>query len=125
MFGVSLEEAWAEWIKDEREFQLANLAAIRKYPVTQFRDLTTRTLGSVSRAYFDPASQKIYAAFNYPGVVAHLGAIDIKTGAVERILPIKGPLIYTVTSLAFDAAGRALCFTTDNGSLRVGNEPRP
>lgn len=118
VFGVSLEEAWAEWIKDEREFQLANLAAIRKYPVTQYRDVTTRTLGSVSRAYFDPASQKIYAAFNYPGVVAHLGAIDVQTGVVERILPIKGPMIYTVTSLAFDPDSRALFFTTDNGSYR-------
>ena len=118
VFGVSLEEAWAEWIKDEREFQLANLAAIRKYPITQHRDVTTRTLGSVSRAYVDPASQKIYAAFNYPGVVAHLGAIDIETGAVERILPIKGPLIYTVTSLAFDPDSRSLFFTTDNGSYR-------
>jgi hypothetical protein len=118
VFGVGLEEAWAEWIKDEREFQLGNLAAIRKYPVTQYRDVTTRTLGSVSRAYFDPASQKIYAAFNYPGVVAHLGAIDVQTGTVERILPIKGPLIYTVTSLAFDPDSRSLFFTTDNGSYR-------
>ena len=118
VFGVGLEEAWAEWIKDEREFQLANLAAIRRYPVTQHRDVTTRTLGSVSRAYVDRTSGKIYAAFNYPGVVAHIGAIDISTGAVERILPIKGPLIYTVTSLAFDPDSRSLFFTTDNGSFR-------
>ena len=54
VFGVSLEHAWAEWITDERAFQLANLAAIRRYPVTPHRDLTTRALGSVSRAYVDP-----------------------------------------------------------------------
>lgn len=24
VFGVSLERAWGEWVKDEREFQLAN-----------------------------------------------------------------------------------------------------
>jgi hypothetical protein len=118
VFGVSMEQAWAQWITDEREFQLANLAAIRKYPITPHRDVTNRALGSVSRAYFDPASRKIYAAFNYPGVVAHVGAIDIETGNVERILPIKGPLIYSVTSLAWDPGERALFFTTDNGSLR-------
>ena len=67
VFGVSLEEAWAQWIADERTFQQANLAAIRKFPVTPYRDVTSRALGSVSRAYFDPASRKIYAAFNYPG----------------------------------------------------------
>ncbi|HJU44484.1 MAG TPA: hypothetical protein VJ691_16775 [Vicinamibacterales bacterium] len=118
VFGTSLERAWAQWIADEREFQLANLAAIRTYPITPHRDVTSRALGSVSRAYFDPAAKKIYAAFNYPGVVAHIGSIDVESGIVERILPIKGPLIYTVTSLAFDAAERALFFTTDNGSLR-------
>src|SRR5688572_9077979 len=118
VFGVSLEEAWAHWIADEREFQLANLAAIRKYPITPYRDVTNRALGSVSRAYFDPASRKIYAAFNYPGVVAHVGAIDIDSGVVERILPIKGPLIYTVTSLAWDPDQRALFYTTDNGAFR-------
>jgi hypothetical protein len=118
VFGVSLEQAWAQWITDEREFQLANLAAIRAYPITPYRDVTSRPLGSVSRAYFDPASRKIYAAFNYPGVVAHVGAIDIDSGAVERIVPIKGPLIYTVTSLAWDPESRTLFYTTDNGSLR-------
>ena len=99
-------------------FQLANLAAIRKYPITPYRDVTSRALGSVSRAYYDPASKKIYAAFNYPGVVAHVGAIDIESGAVQRIMPIKGPVIYTVTSLAWDPDARALFYTTDNGSFR-------
>ena len=40
VFGVSMEEAWAQWIADERTFQLANLAAIRKYPITPHRDVT-------------------------------------------------------------------------------------
>ena len=118
VFGVSLEEAWSKWIADERTFQQANLAAIRKYPVTPYRDVTRRALGSVSRAYFDPASRQIYAAFNYPGVVAHVGAIDADTGAVRRIVPIKGPVIYTVTSLAWDPGARTLFYTTDNGSYR-------
>ncbi len=118
VFGIGLEQAWAQWANDERAFQLANLAAIRKHPITPYRDVTTRALGSVSRAYFDAASRKIYAAFNYPGVVAHLGAIDVDTGGVERLLPIKGPLIYTVTSLAWDPGHRVLFYTTDNGSFR-------
>ena len=118
VFGVSMEVAWAQWIADERTFQQANLAAIRKFPVTQYRDVTNRSLGSVSRAYFDPSSRKIYAAFNYPGVVAHVGSIDIDTGAVQRIVPIKGPVIYTVTSLAWDPDARALFYTTDNSSYR-------
>src|SRR5262245_34947784 len=79
VFGVGLNEAWANWVRDEHEFQLANLAAIRKFPVTPFHDVTDRALGSVSRAYYDPPTKKIFAGFNYPGVVGHVGSIDIDT----------------------------------------------
>src|SRR5580765_5532784 len=44
VFGVTLEQAWAEWERDERLFQRGNLEAIRKYPVTPYTDLTTRAL---------------------------------------------------------------------------------
>jgi hypothetical protein len=118
IFGVTLEGAWNAWIGDERTFQQANLAAIRQHPVTPFEDVTDRALGSVSRAYFDPAGNRIYAAFNYPGVVAHVGAIDVARGTVQRIVPVKGPVIYTVTSLAWDPDARVLFYTTDNGAWR-------
>src|SRR5690606_2167366 len=76
VFGQKLKQAWAEWIADERAFQQKNLAAIREYPITPHTDLTTRALGSVSRAWYDPERGRLYAAFNYPGVVAHVGSID-------------------------------------------------
>ena len=118
VFGMPLEQAWAEWEGDERAFQQANLAAIRKYPVTEARDIAARALGSVSRAHYDASSRTIYAAFNYPGVVAHIGSIGLDDGKIERLAEIKGPVIYSVTSLAFDPAARALFYTTDNGAFR-------
>ena len=118
VFGTTIERAWAEWEKDERAFQQQNLAAIRQYPVTRYTDITTRALGSVSRAYYDPAGGKIYAAFNYPGVVAHVGAIDADTGRIAKLADIKGPVKYTVTSLAYDPGERVLFYTTDNLSYR-------
>jgi hypothetical protein len=118
VFGRSLEDAWADWTKDEREFQRRNLDAIHQHPLTPHRDITTRALGSVSRAFYDPKRRRIFAAFNYPGVVAHIGAIDIDSGGIERLKDIKGPVIYTVTSLAYDPEAGALFYTTDNGALR-------
>ena len=103
-----MESAWADWIAAEKAFQLKNLEAIRQYPITPHKDLTTRALGSVSRAYYDKARDRIYAAFNYPGVVAHVGALDVKTGEVARMVRLKGPMIYTVTSLAYDQRTAAL-----------------
>ena len=121
-----LGDAWRAWIEWERTFQQANLAAIRQHPTTAYRDISTRALGSISRAYYDDTAGKLYAAFNYPGVVAHVGAIDLDTGALERIVDIKGPVIYTVTSLAYDPGAQQLYYTTDNGAHRdlVRVDPR-
>ena len=118
VFGTSIEGAWAEWEREEREFQRRNLAAIRAYPVTPSTDITTRALGSVSRAFVDPDAKKVYAALNYPGVVSHVAAIDMDTGDVARLADIKGPTIFTVTSIAWDPYERVLFYTTDNGSFR-------
>ena len=118
VYGRSLESAWAGWIEWERAFQQKNLEAIRRHPTTPYRDVSDRALGSVSRAYYDETLGKLYAAFNYPGVVAHVGSIDVETGALERLVDIKGPVIYTVTSLAYDPGTRQLFYTTDNGAHR-------
>jgi len=118
VFGKSLEAAWQEWIDWERAFQQDNLDAIRQYPITSVSDLSSRALGSVSRAHLDPDRDKIYAAFNYPGTAAHVGAISMKDGSVEKMADIKGPTVYTVTSLAWDPGSRTLFYTTDNNAYR-------
>ncbi|HXG56476.1 MAG TPA: hypothetical protein VNJ03_13955, partial [Vicinamibacterales bacterium] len=118
IYGRPLGDAWRAWIEDERRFQQKNLESIRQHPTTTYRDVSRRALGSISRAYYDDRAGKIYAAFNYPGVVAHVGSIDVATGDLDRLVDIKGPLIYTVTSLAYDPDARQLYYTTDNGAHR-------
>jgi len=118
VYGKKLSEAWADWVAWEHEFQEANLAAIRRYPTTPVKDLSSQALGSVSRAFFDADRGKIYAAFNYPGVVAHLGSISVDDGAIDRIVDIKGPVIFTVTSMAYDQEHKKIFYTTDNVAYR-------
>jgi len=118
VFGVPLEQAWAEWEKAEREFQRENLAKIRSFPVTPVKDITTRALGSVSRAFYDPDAKRLYAALNYPGVVSHVAAIATDTGKIEKLADIKGPTIFTVSSLAWDPDAHVLFYTRDNAALR-------
>lgn len=114
VFGTPIDEAWARWVAFERTFQETNLAAIRAYPVTPFEDLSPTALGSVSRAYLDAAGRTIYAGFNYPGTVAHVGSISLDSGDTRRLVDIKGPMIYQVTSLARDTETGTLFYTTDN-----------
>jgi len=118
VYGRSLEDEWSRWIAWERDWQAANLAAIRRQPITPFRPLTDHALGSVSRAYYDSSSRAIYLGIRYPGQVAHLARIDVATGRITNLSEILGAAGYSVTSLAYDPASRTLFYTTDNADWR-------
>jgi hypothetical protein len=118
VFGRRLAEEWSDWIKAEQDWQAANLKIIRANPVTPFKPLTQAQMGSISRAFYDPDKSKIYAGVNYPGQVAHIAALDTKSGRMERICDIKGAMLYSVASLAYDQAGGRIFYTADNNALR-------
>ena len=118
IYGRSLEDEWSRWIAWERDWQEANLAAIHRHPVTVFRPLTDRALGSVSRAYYDSTSRAVYVGMRYPGQVAHIAAIDVASGRIRNIAEILGAAGFYVTALAFDAASQTLFFTTDDADWR-------
>ncbi len=118
VYGKTLDEAWADWITWEHDFQEANLEAVRQYPTTPVEDISDRPFGSISQAFFDADREKIYAAFNYPGVVSHLGAISVADGEVEKIIDVKDPVIFTVTSIAYDQENKKIFYTTDNLEYR-------
>jgi hypothetical protein len=118
VFGLPLDEAWQNWIEFEHEFQNKNLESVREFPITQYKDISDRGLGSVSRAFYDPESRNLYWALRYPGVVAHIGSISIADGTLNNLVDVKGPMHYSVTSLAFDEESQTLFYTADNGAFR-------
>jgi len=118
VYGRSLADEWSRWIEWERDWQRANLAAIRRHPVTASRPLTDRALGSVSRAYYDSTNRAIYVAVRYPGQEAHIAAIDVASGRVSRIGDVQGASGFYVTALAFDPVSRTLFHTTNNAEWR-------
>jgi len=125
VYGTSLNQAWLEWVQWEHAFQRENLDSIRLYPTTPLRALADQALGSVSRGFYDSANGALYAAVNYPGQVAHLAAIDTRSGKTRKICDIKGPALYYVTSLAYDPHSGMLYYTSDNGSFRDLNAVDP
>jgi hypothetical protein len=116
VFGITLERGWADWIAFEREFQQKNLAQVRSQPPTPYRQLVPTTVGSSSRAFYD--NGVLYGAFDYQGVVAHIGALNTRDGSVRQLVDLKDTLLYKVTSLAWDPASRTLFFTNDHHALR-------
>lgn len=118
VFGITLDQAWSEWVAFEKTFQEENLAAIRTYPVTPYQDVSSKPMGSVSRAFLDTESRKVYVAFDTPGLVAHVGSISLDDGRVEPIAEVKQPVFFAVTSLAWDPAARMMFYTTDHNQMR-------
>ncbi len=102
VFGIPLEQAWQDWIAFEHEFQRRNLAEVRKFPVTPHRKLAATAMGSISRMYYDEATGMLYAAFRYPGVVEHVGALNTRDGSIRRLADIKRAMLYKVASFAYD-----------------------
>jgi len=118
VFHKSLGDAWREWVQWEAGFQRANLDSVRRQPLTPCRDLSSRALGSVSRAFLDRDKNRLYFGVTYPGVIGHLAALSLHDGTLEKICDIKGPALHFVTSLAYDPDGRVLYYTGDNAEWR-------
>lgn len=118
VFGLSLNDAWQDWIQWEHAFQGANLDSLRRYTLTPIHDLSGHAVGSVSRSFLDSDHRTLYAAVNYPGVLGHVAAISLTDGSEKPLVEVKGPALYYVTSLAYDPAAQALFYTTDNDEWR-------
>lgn len=116
VYGMSLDNEWSRWIEWEHAWQRANLDSIRKYPVTRQRPVSRTALGSVSRSFYDPERRKTYAAINYPGQLAHVAAIDIDTGVIEKVCDVPTPALYYVSATAYNPRTREFFFTTNNSS---------
>ena len=118
VFGIPLEQAWQDWIVFEHEFQRRNLEEVRKFPITPQHNLAASAIGSISRMYYDEPTGILYAAFRYPGVVDHIGALNTRDGSVRRLADIKRAVLYRVTSFAYDPGSETAFFTNDNLAYR-------
>lgn len=118
VFDKPMVDAWDDWIDFEHEFQDANLEKVRSFALTPTTRQSPMALGSISRSFVEPESRTLVGAFRYPGVVAHIGVLALDDGSIERITDIKGPMLYRVTSPAFDPETRTMFYTTDNLAFR-------
>jgi len=118
VFGLPIDDVWQDWIEFEHGFQNRNLEQIRQFPTTAYDDLTDGALGSVSRTFFDPDRNSLIAGVRYPGVVAHIGEFSLDTRQMNHLEDIKVPMLYRVSSLAYDTASKTVFYTVDNYAYR-------
>ena len=88
---------------------------VPRHAVPQARGIA---IGSISRMYYDESNEMLYAAFRYPGVVEHVGALNTRDGSVRRLADIKRAMLYRVASFAYDPKSGTVFYTNDNLALR-------
>lgn len=118
VFNKPLTTSWSDWINFEKSWQQKNIIKLRESPISILRPVTEKIIGSVSFPHYDRKRNRIYFAINYPGKIAHLAAMNLKDGTITRLTDIKGAALFYVSSVAYDAAGDKLFFTTDNNAMR-------
>lgn len=118
VFGKRLDDAWSDWHAWERVFQQENLAKLSAYPLTEVQHLSPRGLGSMSRGYVDEQTNRLVAAFRFPGQIGFIGTMDLATGKLRRLSDLKGMMLYFVTSVAFDPDSRKAYYVDDNRAFR-------
>ena len=118
VFGLALDDAWQDWIEFEHSFQQGNLDEIRQFPTTSYDDLSDGALGSVSRTFYDRDRDSLITAVRYPGVVAHIGEYSLETRKMEHLQDIKVPMLYRVSSVAYDDDSETIFYTADNYAWR-------
>lgn len=118
VYGRPVEEVWEEWIQAEHRFQEENLSHIRAYPLTGFSPITDHPLGNVSNFRYNPATEKIYAAINHPGIISQIAEIDAQTGKIRKLAELRNPGLYYSAHLAYDADGERVFFTDQNSKYR-------
>ena len=118
IYNLPLSDAWNQWIEFEKVFQQKNLEILQGNPVTEYRPLSAKPLGGLSRAFYNQPGHKIYCAIDYPGQVAQIVSIDTRTGEIDKIHDVKSEALYYVTSLAYDPDSGTLFYTTDNNEWR-------
>jgi hypothetical protein len=118
IYQKPLHKVWNDWTNFEYDFQQKNISQISQFPLTPFSPITNKVLGNVSRYGYNPQTQKIYAALNFPGAISQLSEIDIRTGKIRKLADLDSPSLYYSTFLAYDPDKNKIFITEQNNNFR-------
>lgn len=118
VYHQSVNDAWQDWTEFEKDFQQKNIEKIKEFPLTQFSPITTHPLGSMSTYRYNPATGKIYAAINYPGIISQIAEIDIYSGETRKLAQLDNPALYYSTHLAYDPDSNLIFISEQTNKYR-------
>jgi hypothetical protein len=116
-FGVTLENAWVDFVSAETRFQERNITAIASSPLTSTRPLRRDPVGWVTQAYLDRSGTRVLFGNHQPHRLTSINRLDLESQALERVGTLPTPSMTGLASSAFDPERNLFFYTTNNNTL--------
>jgi len=117
IYGFEFEDAWNQFIDNEKEFQEGNIRRIESSVLTPVRRLTKEPIGWVTQPYFEPADSSMIFGYHTPNHLAGMQKFKLATGESDKIGTLPTPSLIRVASTAYDKSNGLFFYTTKNNEL--------
>ena len=117
IYGLSLTDAWKNFIDYEKAFQEKNINRIKQSPVTKVKRLSGKSAGWVTSAYVEHSDTSLIFGFHHPNHLASVQKLKISSHKSKIIGTLPSPSLFDVASTAYDDKTGLFFYTTNNNEL--------
>jgi len=117
VYGLDFDDAWENFISDERELQNSNISLIKKYPLTNFQKLSNKVFGWVTHTTYDSKNNSLIFGYHRKGELAEIQKFNLDTKESDYITTLPTPSLIQVAAVAYDESYKKLFYTTNNNQL--------
>jgi len=117
VFGISLSDAWSDFIGYEKQFQRKNIDKINSFPITPLNRLSNEPFGWVTEPHLDKTGKNLIFGFHHPDNLAGIKRFSLESKQSSEIGTIPTPSLIRVSSTAYDKKTGFFFYTTNNNQL--------
>lgn len=117
IYGLDFEDAWDQFIANEKIFQEENIKRLEASELTPVRRLTTQPIGWVTQPYLEPSDTSMIFGYHTPNHLAGIQKYKISTATSEKLGTLPTPSLIRVASTAYDRENGLFFYTTKNNEL--------
>jgi len=117
IYGINFNDAWENFMIDEKGFQNSNISLIKKYPLTDYKKLSDKPFGWVTHTNYDSKNNSLLFGYHRKGELAEIQKFNLYSKKSEYITTLPTPSLVQVAAVAYDESYKKLFYTTNNNQL--------
>ncbi len=117
IYGISLDDAWNNFISNEKKFEGQNIKRIESAGLTPVKQLQHKPIGWITEPYFIQQDSMMIFGYHTPNYLAGIQKLNLKNGKSKRIGTLPTPSLINLASTAYDKDLGLFFYTTKNNEL--------